>query len=46
MFYHAVEEGIVDPERSVQVGIRTEYDKNTDRFVVLSAPWIQDHGNY
>ncbi len=44
MFYHAVEEGIVDPERSVQIGIRTEYDKNTDRFVVLSAPWVHDHG--
>ena len=44
MFHHAVEEGIVDPTRSVQIGIRTEYDKKKDRFVVLSAPWVHDHG--
>ena len=44
MFHHAVEEGIVDPERSVQIGIRTEYDQEKDRFVVLSAPWVHDHG--
>ena len=44
MFHHAVEEGIVDPERSVQIGIRTEYDKKKDKFVVLSAPWIHENG--
>lgn len=27
MFYHAVQEGIIDSERSVQIGICTEYDK-------------------
>ena len=44
MFHHAVQEGIVDPERSVQIGIRTEYDKDKDRFVVLPAPWVHDNG--
>lgn len=45
MFHHAVEEGLIDPERSVQIGIRTEYDKEKDRFLVLDAPWIHDNGN-
>ncbi|WP_261841834.1 agmatinase [Aliamphritea ceti] len=43
MFFHAVQEGLVDPERSVQIGIRTEYYKK-DKFVVLSSPWVHEHG--
>ncbi|MCP4981232.1 MAG: agmatinase [Gammaproteobacteria bacterium] len=44
MFYRAVEEGLVDPLRSVQIGIRTDYDKEKDRFTVLDAPWVHRQG--
>jgi agmatinase len=44
MFYRAVEEGLVEPERSVQIGIRTDYDRRHDRFTVLDAPWVHRHG--
>jgi agmatinase len=37
MFYRAVEEGLVDPTRSVQIGIRTDYDKENDQFTVIDA---------
>lgn len=43
MFYHAVEEGIVDPERSVQIGLRTR-NPDTLGFHVLDAPWVHDNG--
>jgi agmatinase len=36
MFYHAAREGLVDPRRSVQVGIRTHNDETHD-FNVLDA---------
>jgi agmatinase len=36
MFYHAVQEGLVDPARSVQVGIRTHND-DTLGFTILDA---------
>lgn len=41
MFYHAVKEGLIDPAHSVQVGIRTEYDKNL-AFTVLDGNKIQE----
>jgi len=44
MFYRAVEEGLVAPERSVQIGIRTDYNKELDRFTVLDAPWVHRNG--
>ena len=44
MFYRAVEEGLVDPLRSVQIGIRTDYDQQRDRFTVLDAPWVHRNG--
>jgi len=44
MFYRAVEEGLVDPERSIQVGIRTDYNRELDRFTVLDAAWVHRHG--
>jgi agmatinase len=44
MFFHAVKEGIVDPERSVQVGIRTTYERENHRFTVLDAAWVNEHG--
>ena len=44
MFYHAVQEGLVDPERSVQVGIRTDYDRDGHGFQVFGADWVNNHG--
>ena len=44
VFFHAVKEGIVDPQRSVQIGIRTEYILDDHRFTVLDADWLLDHG--
>ncbi len=37
MFYHAPREGLIDPARSVQVGIRTEYTVETHEFEVIDA---------
>ncbi|NNC23296.1 agmatinase [Salinisphaera sp. USBA-960] len=42
MLTRAIDEGIIDPERSVQIGIRTH---STPRgFTVLDAPWVHRHG--
>ena len=41
MFYHAPNEGLIDPHRSVQIGIRTEYDKQLG-FNVLDAGRVND----
>ncbi|MDZ7770145.1 MAG: arginase family protein [Woeseiaceae bacterium] len=43
MFWHAVEQGIVDPEHSVQIGLRTR-NPDTLGFNVLDGPWVQDNG--
>lgn len=43
MFYHAVAEGLLVPERSVQIGIRTEYARDGHKFTVLDAGWVMDH---
>ncbi len=43
MFYHAVQEGLVDPRHSVQVGLRTR-NPDTLGFHVLDGPWVQDNG--
>ena len=43
MFYKAVKSGIVDPARSVQVGIRTTND-DTLGVNILDAPWVHEHG--
>jgi agmatinase len=43
MFYHAVREGIVDPKRSVQIGLRTHND-DLMGFNVLDAPWVHERG--
>jgi agmatinase len=44
MFYRAVEEGIVDPDRSVQIGIRTDYNKEKDRFSVIDSSEVHRIG--
>jgi agmatinase len=44
MFHHALQEGLLAPEHSVQVGIRTFYDRATHPYAVLDAGWCNDHG--
>ncbi len=41
MFRHAAREGLIDPEASVQVGIRTAYDA-AHAFHVLTAPQVHE----
>lgn len=43
MFYHAAKQGLVVPEQSVQVGMRT-FNKDSHGFTVLDALWLHDHG--
>jgi agmatinase len=44
MFYHAPREGIIDADRSIQVGIRTEYTEREHEFEVISAALANDIG--
>ncbi|PAV11641.1 agmatinase [Arsenophonus sp. ENCA] len=41
MFYHAPNEGLIDATHSIQIGIRTEYDKRNG-FTVLDAAYVND----
>jgi len=43
MFRVAVEEGLIDPDRSVQIGIRTDYTRKGHCFRVLDGDWVQNH---
>lgn len=43
MFYHAVKEGIVNAECSMQIGLRT-FNKDTWGFNVLKSPWVHEQG--
>lgn len=43
MFYWAAKYGIVDPAKSVQIGLRTT-NPDTLGFNVLDAPWVHEHG--
>ena len=43
MFYKAIKEGLVDPKRSVQVGIRT-WNDDFMGVDVLGADWVHEHG--
>ncbi len=43
MFFHAAKQGLVDPSRSVQIGLRTHND-DTLGFNVLDGPWAHEHG--
>ncbi len=43
MFYHAARRGLIDPERSVQVGMRT-WINNTQGFTVLDAQFVHEQG--
>ena len=46
VFHHAVEEGLLDCEHSIQIGIRTTYEVENHPFEVLDAAWVNDHGPY
>jgi len=43
MFYKAVKDGLIDPKRSVQVGIRT-WNDDFMGIEVLGADWVHEHG--
>jgi agmatinase len=43
MFYHAAKQGLVDPARSVQVGLRT-HNAETHGFNILDARWVHRNG--
>jgi len=43
MFHHAPIEGLIDPTKTIQLGIRTEYDFDNHPFSVLNADWVNDH---
>jgi agmatinase len=43
MFREALQEGLLDPARSVQIGIRTEYEYEDHPFAVLDAAWVNLH---
>lgn len=43
MFFHAAKQGLVDPARSVRVGLRTHND-DTHGFNVLDAPCVHERG--
>lgn len=42
MFYHAPKEGLISPQHSVQVGIRTEYKQQGHGFEVINAMQAND----
>ena len=43
MFYKAIKNGIVDPKKSVQIGIRT-WNEDFMGTNILDAPWVNDNG--
>ena len=43
MFLRAVREGVIDPNRSTQVGLRTYNDEDFG-FEILTSPWIHRNG--
>jgi agmatinase len=43
MFVHALREGLIDRDRSIQVGIRT-FNPDTRGVRILDAPWVRANG--
>jgi len=43
MFFHAARQGLVDPSRSIQLGMRTHNDE-THGFTVRDAAWLRAQG--
>jgi len=44
MFARAPEEGLIDPSRSVQLGIRTDYERDNHGFLVLDGHQVNELG--
>ena len=44
LFHHAVQEGLIDTEHSIQIGIRTNWDRDGHPFEVLDAAETNDLG--
>ncbi|MDP5069902.1 MAG: agmatinase, partial [Congregibacter sp.] len=42
MFWHAAQDGTVDPSRSIQLGMRT-HNPDTHGYHVYDADWVHDH---
>jgi len=43
MFQRANKEGLLEPDRSIQVGIRTNYRRQGHPFDVMDAAWVNEH---
>ena len=43
MFYHAVNDGLIDPACSIQIGLRT-YNPDHHGYTIVDAPWVHSHG--
>lgn len=43
MFFHAPKEGLIDPACSIQLGIRTEYARDSHAFEVIDAHQVNEH---
>jgi agmatinase len=43
MFLRANQEGLLQPEHSAQIGIRTTYARSDHPFDVLDAAWVNEH---
>jgi agmatinase len=43
MFWHAAKQGLIDPQYSVQIGLRTTND-DTLGFNIFDAPYVHEHG--
>jgi agmatinase len=43
MFFHAAKQGLVDPARSIQLGMRT-WNAETHGYQVLDARWLHERG--
>jgi len=43
MFLRALREGLIDPKRSVQIGIRS-FSEDDYGFTVMSSPWVAENG--
>jgi agmatinase len=44
MFSRALKEGLIDPDYSIQVGIRT-HNSNTQGLTIVDAPWVHENGS-
>lgn len=45
VFYHAMKEGLIDTEHSIQVGIRTSFNNDGYPMEVLDSAWVNDHSS-